>query len=157
MANLFELNEQIKNFKWEIDEETGEILNEKDLDEIELAFNDKVEQLALWILEMETDVDAYEKYEKKFAGQKKSTKKKIDSVKSYMASVLNGAKFKTDRVNITYRKGESVQIDDGAEIPMEYLVAQEPKVDKVALKKAIKGGQTFDGITIVEKQNIQVK
>lgn len=157
MASLFELNEQIKNFQWEIDEETGEILNEKDLDNIEMELKTKVEQLALWILEMETDVDAYEKYEKKFANQKKQTKKKIESVKNYLASALGGEKFKTDRVNISYRKGESVKIEDGAVIPEEYLIAQEPKIDKTGLKKAIKDGAVIDGVSIEESNNIQVK
>jgi hypothetical protein len=30
-------------------------------------------------------------------------------------------------------------------------------VDKVALKAAIKNGNHFDGVEIVEKQNIQIK
>jgi len=157
MATLFELNEQIKNFQWEIDEETGEILNEKDLDTIEMEFSDKIENLALWVLEMETDADAYEKYEKKFANLKKRTNKKIDSVKRYLASVLDGNKFKTDKINIGWRKSEKLEIAEGTEVPLEYLVAQEPKIDKVGLKKAIKEGATFTGITLVESNNIQVK
>ena len=42
-------------------------------------------------------------------------------------------------------------------MPDEFLAPQPPKVDKVGLKKAVKGGAVIDGVTIVEKQNIQIK
>ena len=42
-------------------------------------------------------------------------------------------------------------------VPDEFLAPQPPKVDKVGLKKAVKGGAVIDGVTIVEKQNIQIR
>lgn len=39
---LYELNEKINAFVWEIDEETGEIMNAADLDAIALARNEKL-------------------------------------------------------------------------------------------------------------------
>lgn len=159
MATLYELNEKIMNFNWDVDEETGEILNADALDELEMEFKDKIRNIGLYIKNLESDADQYEKAEKEFAQKKKSAKNKVDSLKQYLASNLNGAPFKSDDglLNISYRKSESLEIEEGAEVPLEYLVAQEPKVDRVALKKAIKEGNTFSGITVVEKQNIQVK
>ena len=159
MATLYELNEKIMNFKWECDEETGEILNADALDELELEFKEKIRNIGLYIKNLESDADQYEKAEKEFAQKKKSAKNKVDSLKQYLSSNLNGATFKSDDglLNISYRKSESLEIAEGTEVPLKYLVAQEPKVDKVALKKAIKEGKTFNGITIIEKQNIQVK
>ena len=159
MATLYELNEKIMNFNWEVDEETGEILNADALDELEMEFKDKIRNIGLYIKNLESDADQYEKAEKEFAQKKKYANNKVDSLKQYLASNLNGATFKSDDglLNISYRKSESLEIEEGTEVPLEYLVAQEPRVDKVALKKAIKEGQMFDGITIVEKQNIQVK
>lgn len=159
MATLYELNAQIMNFQWEVDEETGEILNAEALDELGMEFNEKVKNIGLLIKNLESDADQYDKAEKDFAKKKKTSKNKADSLKRYLASNLNGAKFKSDDglLDISYRKSESVEIEDGANVPSEYLVAQEPKVDKVALKKALKEGKTFSGITLLEKNNIQVK
>ena len=35
--NIYQINQEIENFKFEIDEETGEILNLMQLDELNLA------------------------------------------------------------------------------------------------------------------------
>jgi len=147
------------NFDWDVDEETGEILNADALDELEMEFKEKIRNIGLYIKNLESDADQYEKAEKEFAQKKKSAKSKVDSLKQYLSNNLNGATFKSDDglLNISYRKSESLEIEEDAEVPLEYLVAQEPKVDKVALKKAIKEGKTFNGISILEKQNIQVK
>jgi hypothetical protein len=60
-------------------------------------------------------------------------------------------------VSVSFRKSESLEISEGAVIPAEYLKQKEPDIDKAGLKKAVKAGQAFDGISIVEKQNIQIK
>lgn len=158
MATLYELTEAIATFKWEYDED-GVILNTQTVDELEMEFKEKVRNIGLLIKNLESDADQYEKAEKEFAQKKKRAKNKIDSLKQYLASNLNGETFKSDDglLNISWRKSKSVEISDGAKIPEAYLVPQEPKVDKTALKKAIEGGENIDGVTVVEKNNIQVK
>ena len=85
------------------------------------------------------------------AEREKACKNKAESLKRYLQSALGGEKFKTAKVSISYRKSES------AKIPDEYLKYLEPEVKKTDLKKAIKAGETFEGVSLVEKQNIQIK
>ena len=54
MATLYEINEKLLNFEFEIDEETGEILNAGELDNLELARDEKIENLCLYIKKSES-------------------------------------------------------------------------------------------------------
>jgi hypothetical protein len=44
----------------------------------------------------------------------------------------------------------SVEIEPGAKIPKAYLISQEPKVDKRGILEALKNGEKFKGIRLVE-------
>ena len=78
-------------------------------------------------------------------------------MKRLLANALGGKKRETAQYSISFRKSESIAIAEGAVIPDEFLIEQEPKVDKVGLKKAIKAGAVIEGVNIEAKNNIQVK
>ena len=157
MATLYELTEALANFNFEIDDETGEILNAAALDEIALERNVKIENIALWIKNLTSDAEAYKREKDSFTKKEQQAKKKIESLKNYLSLNLPGENFNTDRVNISWRKSESIEIEDEAQIPEEWLIPQAPKVDKVGIKAAIKNGELVPGVFIQEKQNIQIK
>ena len=46
---LFEINKAILDFEFEVDEETGELLYAQDLDELQMARDEKFEKVGLWI------------------------------------------------------------------------------------------------------------
>lgn len=157
MATLYELNQKFNEFEFEIDEETGEILNAEELDEIELERNEKLENIGLWIKNLESDAEAYKREKDSFAEKERLAKNKVESLKKYLNFVLNGDTFKSDRVNITYRKSTALNVIDEYLIPKKYFVKQAPKLDKKAVKDAIKSGKKVKGAEIVEKENIQIK
>ena len=157
MANLYELTYALETFDFEIDEETGEILNADELEAIELERDEKIENIALWIKNLASDAEAYKREKDNFAKKEQTAKKKIDSLKSYLTMCLAGEKFKTDRVQISWRKSEAVEILDPAKIPEGWLVPQEPKVDKAGIKAALKDGEEIPGVTLKENNSIQIK
>lgn len=157
MATLYELNQKFNEFEFKIDEETGEILNAEELDEIELERNEKLENIGLWIKNLESDAEAYKREKDSFAEKERLAKNKVESLKKYLNFVLNGDTFKSDRVNITYRKSTALNVIDEYLIPKKYFVKQEPKLDKKAVKDAIKSGKKVKGAEIIEKENIQIK
>ena len=55
---LFELNDALRNFNLEIDEETGEILNAAELDALEMQRDEKIENIALWIKNLKAEAEA---------------------------------------------------------------------------------------------------
>lgn len=153
---LYELIAQIDNFEFEIDEETGEITNTQDLDKLEIERDTKIENIALWIKNLSADVEAYKREKESFATKEKTAKNKIESLKNYLNFILQGQKFKSDRVNISFRKSENVEVSNNFN-DERFLIPQEPKIDKTAIKKALKDGEEIAGAMLIERQNIQIK
>lgn len=106
---------------------------------------------------MKAEIEALKAEKQAFEERIKKATSKSDSLKRYMTSYLNGTKFESAKVSVSFRKSESLEISEDATIPEAYLKFKDPDVDRIGLKKAIKEGQEFEGISIVENQNIQIK
>lgn len=155
---LFEIDKAIQDFEFEIDEETGEILNPNALEELEMAREQKIENIGLYIKNLEAEATAVENQEKIFADRKKRIRKKVEGLKGFLGYALDGQKFKTDRVEMSFRKSESVLVKDEYLIPDEYCdftVMRKP--NKKNIKDALKNGKELMGVELVEKQNVQIK
>ena len=153
---LYEIDKRIIDL---IDDETGEIIdsNLNTFDELIMERNNKIENVALWIKNLRADAEAYKAEAQAFVDRKKAAERKIESLTRLLEITLRGRKFKTERVQIGYRKSDSVQIDKDAKLPDEYLRFREPEPDKAALKKALKDGVEIKGARLEEKLNMQVK
>lgn len=157
MATLYELNTAILNFEWDIDPETGEIMNAADLDAIELERDEKLEQFGLWIKDLNAEAEMIKKEMDALAARKKAATNKAERVKQYLGWVLNGEKFKTAKVAMSWRKSTAVEITDAARIPKQYLIEQEPKIAKAAIMVDLKAGQEVEGAELVERNNLMIK
>jgi hypothetical protein len=155
--NLYEINKAIEDFDFDIDDETGEILNINDLDQLNLAKDTKIENIALWIKNLKADAEAYKNEKESFYKKEKAAKNKAESLKNYLTYALQGEKFKTDRVTISYRHSDSININDWTLLDSDLLRPQPPVPDKTAIRKAIQDGRIVDGAEIVEKKSIQIK
>lgn len=153
---LYEIDKRIIDL---IDDETGEIIDSSlnTFDELMMERNNKIENVALWIKNLRADAEAYKAEVQAFVDRKKAAERKIESLTRLLEITLRGWKFKTERVQIGYRKSDSVQIDKDAKLPDEYLRFREPEPDKAALKKALKDGVEIKGARLEEKLNMQVK
>lgn len=140
-----------------IDVETGEILDCEKLDELEAARDVKIENIALYIKNLNAEAAALKAEKEAFAKRQKTAENRAESLKKYLSDCLAGEKFKTTKVNISFRSSESLAIEEGAEIPEEFLRFKEPEVNKTDLKKAIAEGLVINGVSIVKNQNIQIK
>ena len=154
MATLYEINESIMAL---IDEETGEITDIGALNALQIERDTKLENIALWVKNLKADAEMFKAEKQAFEERQKRAEKKAESLKNYLASALEGQKFKTARVECSYRSSESVNVTDITVIPTEYLKFAEPTADKVAIKAAIKSGKEIAGAEIVSKQNLLIK
>ncbi len=152
--NLYEIDEQIMNC---IDEETGELFDIEKFQSLQLARETKIENVCLWIKNLKASAEALKAEKNALAERQKATEHKMESLKRFMAQYLNGMKFETAKVQVSFRKSESVEISEGAVIPEDFLKHKEPDIDKAGLKKAMKEGQTFEGVSIAVNNNIQIK
>lgn len=154
MATLYEIHAQIEEC---VDMETGEIIDQERLDKLDMEWTDKIENIALWYKNLLSDADQYKIEKDNFAKKEKSARNKAGSIKNYLDNVLQGDRLKTAKVNITYRKSESVEIEDIAKVDDDYLKYSEPTADKMKIKKSLKEGIDIKGARLVENQNIQIK
>lgn len=154
MNSLYEINEAILNC---VDMETGEIIDGDRLNELQMAFDDKVENIALWIKDLLAEAEAVKAEKNNLAKRQQVCENKAKSLKEYLSKFLAGEKFKTSKVSISYRKSESVEVEDITKVDDNYLKFAEPTVDKTKIKKALKEGIQLDGVKLVESQNIQIK
>lgn len=153
---LYEIVAELRDFQFEIDEETGEILNADELDKLELARDEKIENICLMIKNLKADATAYKAEKDSFAEKEKRAKNEADRLADYLQRMLDGETFKSTRASVTYRKSEAVECDMEL-VPDDYLRYKDPEPDKAKIKKAIKSGIEVDGCCLVENISMQIK
>ena len=151
---LYEIEEAIVEC---FDQETGEIFDIERFEALELERTEKVENICLFIKNLRAEEEALKAEKDAFEKRRKAAENKMESLKRYITDYLGGEKFKTEKVSVSFRKSESLEISDVYKVPEEYLKYKEPEVNKTDLKKAIKAGMSFEGVQIVENQNIQIR
>ena len=101
---IFEIDEAILEC---VDLETGEIIDAERLDALQMERDKKIENVALWQKECIAEADAIAAEIRKLQARKASAERKAESLKSYLQMALEGSKFKTSRVNISYRRSQA--------------------------------------------------
>lgn len=152
--NLYEIDMEIMNC---VDVETGEIFDEAKFEELNLTREQKIENICLWIKNLNAEAEALKIEKNNLAERQKAKENKAESLKKYITGYLDGATYESAKVRVSFRKSESLEIEEGTIIPDEFLRFKEPEVNKTDLKKAIKGGLNIPGVQLVENQNIQIK
>ena len=117
----------------------------------------KIVNLALYVKNRNALINELKAEKKHLDERLKTEAKKVESAMDYLKEVTEGKKVEDSRFTISYRKTESVKIEDGAVIPKEFLVYKEPTPSKVELKKAIKEGREIEGVSIVQGLSMSVK
>ena len=155
MASLYEINEHLLNLT---DSETGEITDWSAFEALQLARDEKIENIALYHKNLLAEAAALKAEEKSFAERRKRAENKAESLKRYLDSALQGQKFNTTKVAISYRKSTSVEVDE-TKLPANWLreIPATHVVDKVEIARALKAGETVEGATLITNNNIQIK
>lgn len=157
---LYEINEAIENL---IDHETGEILDYTEFAQLQLARDEKIENTALFVKNLRAEAAAIKAEREVLAERETAAKKKADRLAAYLGIMLDGSKFETSRVALTYRKSTAVDINEAVFMPFalemdsDLLRYKEPKINKKAVADALKSGREIPGAMLVERNNLQIK
>lgn len=151
---LYEIDQAIMNC---IDMDSGEIINEELLNDLQMERDAKIENVALWIKELKAEAEALKAEKLEFAERQKVAENKMEGLKKWLAYALNGEKFKTVRASVTFRTTDKVEIDDILKLDNAYLRYKDPEADKDAIKKALKAGQEVAGATLVPSTSVIIK
>ena len=158
---LYELTEAMRFFDLEIDEETGEILNADELDQLQMDFDQKLKNCVYWYKNQKAEAEALKAEKMKLAKRQQTAERKVEWMKDYIAGCLGeGVKFAPEddvTVRIGWRKSKTVECENIYDVPDDYLRYKMPELDKKKVTDALKAGEAVPGCELVEKQNIQIK
>lgn len=162
---LYELISAIETFEFEFDDETGEILNGQELEDLEMELDKKKEQFALWYKNLRAEAEALKQEERTFTMRRRTAEKKAEWVKETLDDMCHGEGFKTEKAAVNYRKSESVKVDNNQSAVAwlidndhtECVKIADPEVRKTEVKKLLKSGAMIDGLELVDNLNIQIR
>lgn len=134
-----------------IDEETGEIMDFEAFEALNLERDTKIENMALWVKDLDAETSAIADEIKKLTERKKAAENKAKNLREYLNRICGGEKFKTARCAISFRTTQVAKLDPeflewakgDLENNMEYLTFVEPKASTAAVKKAMLEGKEF--------------
>lgn len=160
--NLYQIDQAILSL---VDQETGEILDYEAFSDLQMAREEKIEGMSLWWKNLTAEAAAIRAEEISLAARRNDLEKKADSLKQYLAEILEGTKFSTARVACSFRKSKSVEITDEAEFirqmqetqHFEFLKYSAPTINRTEITNALKAGQLVPGAQLIEKNNLSIK
>lgn len=131
------------------------------LDSIEDAIENKAENIAKLIRNLESDVSAYKEEEDRLKTKRQATENKVKWLKTYLEDnikMTGKTKFKSGMFNFSIQKNPaSVNITDERIIPEEFLIQQPPKVDKTSLKEILKRGIEVPGAELKQTEGLRIR
>jgi hypothetical protein len=158
---IYEIDSQILNL---IDYETGEIVDIETFEKLQMEREYKIEQICLWIKDLTAQAKAIKEEINNLDKMQKSAENKAESLKKFLAAILNGEKFKTSKTSVSYRKSDKVNIlnerdfIEWAKINNNDLITyKEPTPSLSAIKDALKNGKDIPFATLEINQNLQIK
>ena len=149
--------------------DNGEIPEEAIADTLEAITEEiesKADSIACVLKNLDADIIAIKAEEVRLAERRKAKEKSYERIKQYLSDTLQVAgldKIETARNKITFRKSESVEIDEDAFIVWaqknrdDLLTYSAPKVNKTEVKKSLKNGDEIIGAELRINSNIQLK
>ena len=147
-----------------------EMAQEPDIDEqclkdtmeaIEGELEDKAEGYAKIMKQLEAEAAAIDAEVKRLNERKSSLKNNADRMKKALQAAMEATgktKFKTTLFSFGIQNNPpALVLAEGAAIPEQYLIPQEPKVDNAAIKAALKDGQQFDFASLKVSQSLRIR
>ena len=156
---IYEIDQAIMNC---VDAETGEIIDTEQLDRLQMERDTKLENVACWIKDLKAEAEALKAEKQALAERQRVAENKAESLKKWLAYVLDGQKFSTSKCAVSFRKTEVVDVTtDGLNNLMkehdELLTYKAPEPNKTAIKQAIKDGLNVAGVQLVQNTSTIIK
>lgn len=155
MASLYEIDRSILEC---LDLETGEVIDPERLEGLQMERSQKIENVALWIKNLLSDAEAIKAEKDVLADREAKCRKKAEDLKNWLSEALGGQKFDSARCAVSFRRSESVEVENMELLPRDLLrfkTTTEP--NRTAIKALLKNGQQVVGCRLVENQNVQIK
>ena len=131
------------------------------LDGIEGEIEEKAENYAKIMKQMELDIAGYDAEEKRMAAKRRALENRKERLKNALYEAMKAVgrpKFKTALFSFGIQNNSpSLAIADGATVPEKYLIPQEPKIDKKAIIAELKAGTVIEGMRLVQGESLRIR
>lgn len=130
------------------------------LEGVRLDLDVKVENTVKLIRNMQADADGLKAESERLSRRKLTTENKIKGLKEYLKMCYERAGITEAGTGVAgarlQRNAPSVEIEDEQRIPSDYLIEQQPKLDKKAILSALKEGADVPGARLIQKRSIRL-
>ena len=161
--NIYNIQSEYQQLVNELIENGGEITPE-----LELAlqinkdnFHSKSENYAYITKQFDGEMDIIDNEIKRLQQAKRSREKTIQRLKDTIELAMltfDVDKIETPLIKISFRKSESVDVENVNELPNEFKVIKlTESADKLKIKDALKSGMFISGCSIKTNRNLQIK
>lgn len=158
MSKLYELtNDYLKVLAMAEDDEDGYI---DTLESIEFEIEEKAENIAKIIAELQGSVDMLKKEEERLSAKRRAIENNSKRLKQYLEEqmLLTGkVKFKTELFSFGIQKNApSLDVVTEDNIPEEFYIV-ERKLNRTDLLKAVKAGLELDGVGLKQTESLRIR
>lgn len=144
-----------------------EMLQAEEIDEQTLSdtleamgAGEKVESYCQIIKQLQSDVDMFKGEIDRLTARKRTAENGVERMKSALLAFMIQSgqdKIKAGSFSVSTATTQAVQITDEKALPAEYLIEQPAKVDKVAIKAALKDGATVAGAELINNTGVRIR
>ena len=161
--NIFKIQSEYQQIVTQLIENGGEITPELEL-ALQITkdnFHSKSESYAFITRQFDAEMDIIDNEIKRLQQAKKTREKAIECLKANIEMAMNTFevdKIETPLIKISFRKSESVEVEDVNNLPNEFKVIKlSETADKLKIKDAIKSGILIEGCSIKTNRNLNIK
>jgi hypothetical protein len=161
--NIYNIQSEYQQIVTQLIENGGELTPE-----LELAlqinkdnFHSKSENYGYITKQFDGEMDIIDNEIKRLQQAKRSREKTIQRLKDTIELAMltfDVDKIETPLIKISFRKSESVEVENVNELPNEFKVIKlTESADKLKIKDALKSGMFIEGCSIKTNRNLQIK
>ncbi len=168
---LYELTQEFESLFESLDDMDGEDMEQAwfdTLESIEAEFDEKAENIAVFIKELTADIKAIKDEEHKQAERRRTKEHHVERLKAYLLGAMNATHRETidgARARVSVRSNaESPRFADEEKFVMwaianadDLLTYPQPKISKTAVKDYIRAGGEIPGVTLERSQSVIIK
>ena len=162
MSTLYELSEQYQELlSMALDPDVDPEALADTMEGLEGEIEAKADGYAKVMKELRAVADARKTEAKRLTDGAKSIEANIDRMKSALEAAMRATgktKFRTTLFSYGIQKNPpALKIDRPEDVPAEFLIPQEPKVDSAAIKKELKEGTVFDWCHMEQSEGLRIR
>lgn len=156
---IYEIDKAIEEILTNEVTEDGEISQQafEAIEELTLAKEERIDSLLSYYKDSLADSEKIKTEAKALATRARVLENRAASLKSYLACVIGtGRKWQNARHKVAWRKSQAVEVLDAKKVPLDFVIDVEPKINKAALKLALKAGEEVEGARLEERENMLI-